>query len=371
MLRDYLGIISLNEDDGNIRTLTKARPIGSIPIFGRYRVIDFMLSNMVNSGITNVIIFTLGSSRSLRDHLGTGKPWDLNRKIDGLYVFSHASEKMTINEINLLKSNQESLLRSRKDKVVIAPSYMLCNMDLDNAGSMHEESGADVTIIYKKINGNQLMFRDCDILNFETSKKRVLSVGKNVGLDEMACVSTEVMIMDKKVLIECIERSLQQGSYTSIKDYVNGTVSQLNVQGFEFEGYLGCINSINSYYKVSMDVLGDGIMSELFMNKARIYTKSNDSPPTKYQKNAEVTNSVIANGCIINGKVKNSILSRGVIVEKGAEVVDSIIFARSVIREDAIIKNAILDKTVYIENGKVLIGDQSNPIVIEKGKRLL
>jgi len=371
MLRDYMGIITLNEDDSDIRSLTKVRPIGSIPVFGRYRVIDFMLSNMVNSAITNVVLFTMGSSRSLRDHLGTGKPWDLNRKIDGLYIFSHANDRMPITEINLMKSNQESLLRSKKDNVIMAPSYMLCNIDLDAAAAFHESNGADVTIVYKKTNGNKNMFLDCGILNFKADGIRVASIGRNTGVEESISISMEIFIMNKQFCLECVEKAMHHGGFTTVKDYIYANVSRLNVAGYEFLGYLGCINSVSSYFKVSMDVLKEEVMPELFMDKSKIYTKSNDSPPTKYMSNAEVSNSLIANGCIIDGTVKNSILSRGVVVESGAQIIDSVVFARTIIGKDALIKNAILDKAVVVERGKVLVGDPVYPIVIEKGNRLL
>jgi len=370
MLRNYMGIITLNEDDSNIRSLTKVRPIGSIPVFGRYRVIDFMLSNMVNSAITNVVVFTLGSSRSLRDHLGTGKPWDLNRKIDGLYIFSHANDKTPLTEINLLKSNQESLLRSRKTNVIMAPSYMLCNIDMDEAATFHEKSSADVTIVYKKTDGIQNMFLDCGILNFQDDGKRVASIGRNTGMEGNVCISTEIFIMSKEFCLECVEKSLRHGGFTTIKDYIYSNVSRFNVAGYEFSGYLGCINSVSSYFKVSMEVLAEGVMQELFMDRSRIYTKSNDSPPTKYLSNADVSNSLIANGCIIDGTVKNSILSRGVVVEKGAQIIDSVVFARTKVGKDAFVKNAILDKSVVVEQGKVLVGDPVYPIVIEKGNKL-
>jgi len=371
MLRNYMGILTLNEDDSNIRSLTKVRPIASIPIFGRYRVIDFMLSNMVNSSITNVVVFTLGNSRSLRDHLGTGKPWDLNRKIDGLYIFSHGNDKITLNELNLIKSNQESLLRSRKENVILSSSNMICNINLDTAVQYHESSGADVTIVYKKIDASQNMFIDCSILNFYNQENKVVSVGKNFGQNDNCAVSMEIFIMSKKTLIESVDKAIQLGNYSTVRDFVYANVSKLNIIGYEFTGYLGCINSAGSYYKVSMDLLAEGIMPEIFSDTYRIYTKSNDSPPTKYLTDSEVSNSFIANGCIIDGIVQNSILSRGVIVEKGAKVIDSVVFARCKIGKNAIIKNAILDKAVEIGDEKVLVGDMVYPMVVEKGSKLL
>jgi len=190
-------------------------------------------------------------------------------------------------------------------------------------------------------------------------------------VEESISISMEIFIMNKQFCLECVEKAMHHGGFTTVKDYIYANVSRLNVAGYEFLGYLGCINSVSSYFKVSMDVLKEEVMPELFMDKSKIYTKSNDSPPTKYMSNAEVSNSLIANGCIIDGTVKNSILSRGVVVESGAQIIDSVVFARTIIGKDALIKNAILDKAVVVERGKVLVGDPVYPIVIEKGNRLL
>ncbi|KRQ87377.1 Glycogen biosynthesis protein GlgD [Caloramator mitchellensis] len=363
-----MGVIVLNEDESNIRSLTLNRPLASIPIFGRYRVIDFVLSNMVNAGLTNVGIFVETNSRSLVDHIGTGKPWDLNRKIDGLYIFNHTLRGMIHDDIKVFKNNMEYFYRSRKEKVILARSRMIMNINLEKVAQFHEESGADVTIVSKRVK-NSDMYTNCDILNLDENGK-VLSVGRNIGLDNEMNVSAEVFIMSKEFFIQAVYSCMQEGTCSSVMEYVYKNVQKHDIRAYEFEGYLGCINSVSSYYKVSMDFLNYEIMRELCGRNGNIYTKSYDSPPTKYLNGANVSNSIMASGSIVKGMVTNSIVSRRVIIEEGAEIIDSIIFSRCTIGKNVKLKNVILDKNVIIEDDKVLIGDNKYPIVIEKGSRI-
>lgn len=194
MLNDYAGVLNLNEDDINIRSLTHSRPLACIPIGGRYRIIDFILSNMVNAGIQNVGIFMHGNARSLMDHVGSGKPWDLNRKINGLFVFNFGGSHGYVSDIELFRENMEYFYQSRQNNVIISPSYMICNMDLEKAVEYHEQSGKDITIVYKKINDGKKRFIDCDVLNLD-SDNSVMSVGKNMGMENENNISMEIFIM--------------------------------------------------------------------------------------------------------------------------------------------------------------------------------
>jgi len=367
MLRDYMGVILLNEDESNIRSLTLNRPLASIPIFGRYRVIDFVLSNMVNSGITNVGIFVERNSRSLVDHIGTGKPWDLNRKIDGLFIFNHTLKRLVEEDVNAFKYNMEYFFRSKKEKVVLSRSRMICNINLEEIAKEHERSGADVTIVYKKVNNDE-MFLNCEVLNIDNGK--VVGVGKNLGMGDTINVSMEIFFMSKEFLIQAIYKCMQDGICSSVMEYVSKHVRNHDVRAYEFKGYLGCINSVSSYYKVSMDFLNGDVMQELCSKNGNIYTKSYDSPPTKYLNGCSITNSIMASGSIVKGLVSNSIIGRRVIIEEGAEIIDSIVFSRCIIGKNVKLKNVIIDKNVIIEDDKVLIGDNKYPIVIEKGSRI-
>ncbi|ADQ41512.1 glucose-1-phosphate adenylyltransferase, GlgD subunit [Caldicellulosiruptor acetigenus I77R1B] len=365
MLTNYLGIVSLTENESKLKSLTATRPLASIPIFGRYRVIDFTLSNLVNAGVTNVGILAPTKSRSLIDHVGTGKPWDLNRKVDGLYIFNYSYEPPSISDIKLLKSNMEFLLRSRKEMTIFTSSHMICNIDFEDVAKFHEESGADVTVVYKKIANENDLFLELPTLMIDQNSN-VMGVGKNIGRHTTVNISLDMFVLSKEFLIDCILTCLENGNCTTFRDFIYKNVQNINLKAYEFKGYVGCINSISSYFKVSMDMLNVDIQRELFSEERPIYTKSNDSPPTRYFSTCEVENSFISNGCLIAGKVKNSIISRGVVIEKDAIVENSIIFSKCIIKSGAILKNVILDKNVVIDENATLIGHNKNPLVMEK-----
>jgi len=210
MLNDYMSILTLNEDDTAIKGLTKKRPLASIPIAGRYRIIDFVLSNLVNSGIKNVGILTQGNSRSLIDHLGSGKPWDLDRKINGLFVFNFGGVNSYLSDIEMLKNNMEYIYRSKQPKIIISSSSMICNINYEEAAKFHEESGSDITIIYKKINDGKTHFLNSNVLNLNEDS-HVLGIGKNIGTENNQNISMEMFIMNKDLLINILNSCIKTG----------------------------------------------------------------------------------------------------------------------------------------------------------------
>lgn len=365
MLKDYMGILTLNENDDRIKNLTRKRPLASVPIGGRYRIIDFVLSNMVNAGIKNIGILTNSKSRSLMDHLGSGKPWDLDRKITGLFLFNYGTSREYWDDVELLKNNMEYLYQSKENYVIISPSYMVCNIDYRAAAAYHEASGKDITIIYKKVTDGTKDFIECDLLNLDNNNS-VTSVGKNIGLDSSANISMEMFIMKKEVLIGLILKCIKTGLCRTIKEAVYRNVDSLNVTAYEFNGYLSCINSTISYYRTNMDMLEIPINRELFFNNGPILTKVKDESPSKYGDNSRVSNSLIANGCIIDGVVENSIIFRRVKIAKGAHIKNCIIMQNSDIGKDAKLENIITDKNTIIEENRELKGSEKIPLVIEK-----
>jgi len=358
----------LNEQEDNIKSLTKTRPIASIPIGGRYRIIDFVLSNMVNSGIHNIGVFTNSKSRSLVDHIDSGKYWDLDRRINGLFLFNFTSDKSQLADIDVLSDNMEFIYRAKQDYVIMSSSYMVCNMDYNEAAKYHEQSGSDVTLLYKKINNGKDNFVNCNTL-YVNEENKVLSIGKNIGTEDKLNISMEMFIMKKSTLITIVNKCVQTGYHNSIKAAIYNSVSELSVNAYEFKGYLQCVNSIKNYYKTNMDMLNTKITKELFFNKRLIYTKSKDEAPTKYFNGSKVSNALISNGCILKGKIENSIISRRVVVHAGVEIKNCIIFQGCEIKEGCKLINAIIDKNTIIHENTLLMGDEEFPIVIEKKAR--
>jgi glucose-1-phosphate adenylyltransferase len=369
VLNNYIGILMLNEKEDNIKTLTKTRPIAAIPIGGRYRVIDFVLSNMVNLGIYNIGIFTNTKSRSLVDHLGSGKSWDLDRKINGIFLFNFTSEGARFRDIDVLSDNMEYINRAKQDYVIISSSFMLCNIDYNEAAQFHEKSGSDITVLYKKTNNGKTQYVNSNTL-YINDEDRVLSIGKNKGTEDKLNIFMEKFIMKKSTLITIINECIQTGNHTSIKSAIYDRLSELNVNAFEFKGYLECIDSVKNYYKVSMDMLNVKITKELFFNHGLIYTKIKDEAPTKYFNGSKVNNALIANGCILKGSIENSIISRRTTVHAGAEIKNCIIFQNCEIKKGCKLTNVIIDKNTIISENTVLQGSVEFPVVIEKNVRL-
>lgn len=364
MHENFMGIINLDENEDNIRELTVKRPLASVPIGGRYRIIDFILSNMTNSGIENIGIFTKMESRSLINHISNGRPWDLNRKIEGLRVFNFANRSPNFDDVCSFSKNMLFFKKSKEEYIIIAPSYMVCNINLDRAMKYHVESNNDITIIYKEVDDADKNFIHCEVLNINNDD-RVVSVGRNIGINKRANICMEMYMMSKRIFMDIVNECVSIGSYKKVKQHIYNCLDDLNVGTFRFKGYLSCVNSIKAYYKTSMDLLNHNVMKELFSSGRPIYTKTNDEIPSKYSQSSDVKNSIIGNGCIIDGKVRNSIISRRVVISKNSVIENCVILQNSNIDENVSLNYVILDKNAYIKNGRQLKGDEELPIVIE------
>ncbi len=372
-MKNVMGIINLSEKDGclDLKELTNHRCIASIPFGGRYRMIDFVLSNMVNSGINNVGIFTLNKYRSLIDHLGSGKEWDLHRKRDGLFILppmQHTSSEEARGDMQYLYDHIDYLKNSSHKTVVITGGNMVCNIDFKEAVSFHREMKADITVLYKEKGPRE------DISRFKKvqidDNSRVVAIEDQPGNLKSSRMFMDIMIIDKPLLLDLIESCYGQGHRVCnlVSEGILSNLPTLKVFGFPHRGYLAAIDSLACYFRHSMDLLKPEISRELFFHPGFIYTKSNDEPPTKYGDGAMVQNSLVANGCYIEGKVKNSILFRGVHVHKGASIKDSIVLQKCEIEGKASLDMVILDKEAYVSAGEQLKGSKEDPLVI--GKRV-
>lgn len=366
MLKNYIGILSAIEDKQNLRRLADHRAVASIPLGGKYRVVDFMLSNMSNAGLTTIGLFTDNNSRALRDHVGTGRAWDLNRRHGGIFVFSFNRYMNANYDVQMLKDNLEFLYKSKEENVICSSTYMIANIDLEDVVKEHEASKCDITVVYKKINDADNNFLNCETLELDENN-RVKSVAKNTGKEKNVNVCAEIFIMKKQLLIELIEKCAYIDYAYKLKGVIYENTEKLDIRGYEYKGYLACVNSLLSYYNTNMDMLSVDITKELFFNTSNpIYSKSKDSPPTRYFKGSVVKDALIANGCIIKGKVINSVISRYTVIEEGAEVENCIILQNCKIKSGVKIKNVIIDKNATLEAGTELRGSEIYPLVIEK-----
>ena len=375
MNKECMGIINLNKRGSSINKLTYNRPVASIPIGGRYRVIDFTLSNMVNSEIQNIGIFADDRHRSLIDHIDNGKHWDLNRKIDGLFMFSPEDKSRDNSyviqggDIYNLFSNIDYIEKSKQKYVLISPSYMICNIDYKNILDHHKKQENDITVVYKKVYNANEDFIKCSTLNIDENGK-VVSMGNNTGARKDCNISMEMYIMSRNLFLNLIYDSISTGEYSYIDDLISGNINKFNIGSYKYNGYLKCINSIQSYFEANNDLLKTNVAEELFYSDRKILTKVKDEPPTFYASDSDVENSFISNGCVIEGTVKNSILFRRVNVEKGAIIENSIIMQNCIIKRDVKLDNVVFDKNVVISEGKELKGDNKMPIIVDKNARI-
>lgn len=363
MLSNYMGIINLDENEDNIMELTVRRPLASIPIAGRYRIIDFILSNMTNAGIESIAMFAKNKSRSLVDHISNGRPWDLNRKRFGLKFFNFGKEKLEDDDMKNFAENLDYFKAASQEYIIMAPSYMIYNIDFKEAAEFHENSGNDVTVLYKKVNNAHKAFKGCEVLNLN-EEGHIISVGRNIGGEKHLNICMETYIMKRELFMEMVRHCTRTGHSRKFKQCIYTQLDKYKVGSFEFTGYLSCINSLDAYYKTNMDFLNVKVNTELFSSNRPIITKSKDEAPTKYTRNGKVINSMVANGCIIDGYVENCIISRRVTIQKGAVLKDCIILQGSEIGENTSLSHVITDKNVIIESGKDLKADSEYPLVI-------
>lgn len=368
-MQNVMGIINLNENEDMLREVTKHRPLAAVPFAGRYRIIDFILSSLVNSGVQNVGILVHHKYRALMDHLRSGKEWDLARKRDGLFILPPAESKnggSSKRDVDNFYSNLDYINSSRQQYVIIAGSNIVCNLNFKKAFQFHQASQADITILYKEQDLAYDDFTQSTILDC-SADGRITDLAVNPATVTSGKVSMEMYIMSKQLLVELITNCAARGGSDILMDGIMKNMDRLHIFGYQYKGFMARIYSIQSFYRNNMELLKPERWHELFFKSGPVYTKVKDEAPVKYKEKACVSNAMIANGCVIDGTVENSILFRGVKVGPGAYIKDSIIMQKCQIGANARLENVICDKDVAITAEKWLKGEVNYPLVIEKG----
>ncbi|SFI28639.1 glucose-1-phosphate adenylyltransferase [Paenibacillus sp. UNC496MF] len=361
-----LGVINLIHESDEMESLTASRCLATVPFGARFRLIDFTLSSMVNSGINKVGVFAQTKYRSLMDHLGSGKHWDLHHRQSGLFIMPPVTDD--VNEVRRgdlyhFYQHRDFFARSTHEYVLVARSHMICNLDFEGVLASHKASGADITVICKEqteLFGGRARKVQVD------ERGRVTAMQDHFGRMESDLVSMEMYLMRKELLLELVDTSLAQGRDHLVRHAIMSRVDKLHIQCFAFEGYLGVVNTLNSYYQNSMQLLRPEVWKSLFYEPGPVFTKVKDEPPARYAEGAKTINSLVANGCIIEGTVINSILFRGVHVRKGAVVRNSIVMQNGVIGENSSVNHVILDKDVTVERSRELYGAEASPFIAMK-----
>ena len=370
-----LGLIFSNIHDNDVPELTSRRAIGSIPFGGRYRLIDFALSNMINSDINKVGVITNYNYQSLMDHIGTGKDWDLARRSGGLkllppYIAAYdaAASRQFSSRVELLKGALNFIARSDEEYVIMTDCDRVCTLDYQKVLDRHITSRADMTIVTKREKvsaggiGKQILI-DADMLG------RINDISEHTGADEgYHNVSMNIFVMKRAFLLSVIRDAIAHGYSSFYHDIVGKKLMHAEYYIYNYEGYSATINSLSSFFAANMDILRPDVRRQLFgVPYHAVYTKVRSSAPTKYLTGASVKNSLIADGCIIEGRVENSILFRDVHVASGCVVKNSILMQNTMLGRDVSLDCVITDKNAVIRDGRTLIGHETLPFFIDKG----
>lgn len=367
MFINAMGLILADHKLIQLGDLSRPRALAAIPFGGRYRIIDFMLSNMVNSGITSVGVIALNKYKSLMDHLGTGSSWDLDRKKQGLSLLPPYINSVNVNkgsEIDDLTGLLNFFQANTHKYVVVANSNVIFNTTLNDLVNRHEESGADMTILFNRDGikyGSPSVTLDLDRRGY------VRDTMLNPVKPSTTRCSMDVIVLDRELLIDLVSESIARGEHDFSTGKLLKYYSQYRIRGYEYKGVTLRINSVPTYFSSTMKLLDETVRKELFWSGLPVYTKVKDEAPTLYKAGNEVSNSVISDGCQILGSVSNSMLFRGVMIAKHAIVRNCIIMQDVQISEGVELENVIIDKNCVIRPGIKLVGQPDYPVVVAKG----
>lgn len=370
-----VGIIFSSINEKSVHELTKQRTMASVPFGCRYRLIDFALSNMVNSGINHVGLVTHYNYQSLMDHIGSGKDWDLARRHGGVKIlppyitaFANSSNFLYKTRLEALISIRDFIADCKEEVVVLSDCDTVCNLDLSAMVEQHISTGADITLGVKSSYVANDSNRSITIVNSDEEGK-VTDISDYSGVKNgFEDVYIRILVIGRKYLEEIIADSIAHGYTSFTKDILIRNCSYHDCRVYKFDGYFATIRSINDYFSCSMDLLDPEIRRSLFGVETRpVFTKVRNSAPTSYNSGAIVRNSLIADGCVIEGTVENSILFRGVKVGKNTHIKNSIIMQDTMTGENVYLNCVITDKNVVIRDGRVLSGHETRPFFIDKG----
>lgn len=365
-----MGVVFSNIHDKNITELTANRTLASVPFGGRFRLVDFVLSNMVNSGINKVGVITKFNYQSLMDHIGSGKYWDLSRKNGGLMVLPpfgvESNQALYSSRFEAIKGISTFIRRSDEDYVVMSDCDNVCNFDFAEAVQYHIDKHADITIIYRKKEIDTTVKKIRTVIEFDKdyAVNNVINSDKLTGEKN---VYTNMLVINRKFLLNIIEGADENNYKSFSRDILVKGCKEFKIFAYELKGYFASIDSLTNYYKHSLELLNKEKRDMLFYSKgANIYTKVRDSAPCRIESSANVSNSLIADGCIIEGEVTNSILFRGVKVAKGAKITNSIIMQDVSVGEGSNLNCVITDKSATILENRQLSGHETHPYFIAK-----
>lgn len=367
-----IGLVFSNIHDKSIKELAEFRTVASIPFGGRYKLIDLVLSGMVNSGVRTVGVVTKYNYQSLMEHVGSGKCWDLSRINGGLFFLPPFSfgNGVYSNRFEAVLGIKNFILSAAGDYVIMSDCDNICAIEFDKVVRYHVKKEADITLVCRetkltKPDGKRRVVITAD----ETGLIKTCRIDKNATNEFVDYIN--VMVIKKTLLLTLIEEAKERGGKSFSEDVICYNANKLKVYAYPFRKHFGNIDSITSYFEQSMRLLNKSVRDELFRSPTGgVYTRPNNGPPIKIGKTASLSNSLVAEGCIIEGTVINSVLSSGVHVLPGATVKDSILFDNCKIGEKSTVNCMIADQNATVLNGRTLSGHPSQPYYLKMNSRV-
>ena len=352
--------------------LTEARPLASTSFLGRYALMDFTLSNFSNSDIDKVGILIENQPRSIMKHLGTNNVFNSNTKLGYeqiLYNEKQANNPLYNHDLNNIRANDWLLLEGKPDVVVIAPSDVLYTLDFRPIIKDHLERKEKLTMVYSRIKHGKSHFLEGDVVT--VVQNRITHMLPNPGTKDDVDVSLETYVISIDYLKSLLKLGPSLSATFSLKELLRYLMNQdgQSFSAYKYSGYLRSFFGLKAYFDFSMEFLDYEFRNKVFPDAWPIYTVSHNTAPARYGPKAVIKNSMIANGAKINGTVINSIISRNVVIESGARVQNAIIFTDTLIGEQVIVQNAVIDKYVRVEKTKLLAGKET-PLYIRQGETL-
>lgn len=366
------GIVNPSGNHIWVEGMQDYRPIGAFSFLGRYRIVDFPISNLSNSDIDRIQLFAGNNPRSLIEHVGSGRHYNINSKRGKLQIlFAESQSKNDIynTDIAAFWSNLDSIQKMKEEYVVIVPNHMIYIANFNKLLKEHAKSGADITLLYHSIKNANINCLNCSFLTLNR-QNGVLSLATNRGSEAARDIFMDTYIMKKDLFIKLIQKARSLSSMYTLAQIVNIMCEELDVRGYEHKGYFAAITNFKSYYDANMELIDYEATKELFIKEWPIYTRTNDSCPTQYCETASVKESVVSNGCIIEGSVENSIIGRGCIIKKGTVIKNSIILPSSKIEEGIRVENYVVGKHSKVIHCKELIADAETPGYVKRGDTL-
>ncbi len=372
------GIIFCNIHDHTISELTRVRTLASVPFGCRYRLIDFPLSNMVNSNISNINVIANYNYHSLMNHIGAGKDWDLARRSGGVKILPPYVDSRVNNVTNTsyntrleaLKGVGFSIAQLTSDYVVMTDCNVVCNIDFNDMINDHIASGADMTMAVKRMELSRAAAKEQTIVSSSKDGRITDLLLSPANFEGFADVSLNIIVMNRKYLQDVVLDATAHGYISLNRDVFLKNLPMKNFRIYRYDGYFACISSFEDYYTHNMQLIENKEMFDSLFNieERPIFTKVRNSAPAYYSESSKVHNSLIADGCIIEGTVENSILFRGVRVGKGAVVKNSILFQDTIVSDNASVSYTTCDKNVVIRNNVTLSGHSTLPLYIDRGR---